>query len=59
MPDEKPRITEPSCDSCKELIAYPFCWAFPEGIPGEIRRGEHDHKTPFPGDGGVQYSPVE
>ena len=35
------------------------CDAFPEGIPGRIWRGEHTHRTAYPGDHGIQFEPLE
>jgi hypothetical protein len=34
------------------------CTAFPKGIPQEILRGENDHTSPVPGDGGIVYKPA-
>lgn len=54
------RVITPSCYSCRHRATYPlYCTAFPTGIPAAILGGEHDHKTPFPGDHGVQYTPKD
>jgi hypothetical protein len=49
----------PSCMTCKHKRFGWHCDAFPEGIPGEIIDGQHDHKEPYKGDGGIQYEPGE
>ena len=35
------------------------CAAFPKGIPDVIAFGDNLHLTPFPGDNGIQYEPVD
>ena len=48
------------CATCARKSPWgPSCAAFPRGIPVEIRRGEHQHRVPFPGDGGLTYQPSE
>lgn len=46
-----------SCQTCarRDTVIFSRCEAFPEGIPSAILKGEHDHKSPYPGDGGVTY----
>lgn len=49
-----------NCAYCAEYLGYNakrdvlVCCAFPDGIPDDILRGEHDHTTPHEGDHGIQ-----
>jgi hypothetical protein len=48
-------IKEAPCHFCVHYFGAWLCEAFPrgEGIPQKIRDGEHDHRSPYPGDNGV------
>ena len=41
-------ITECPCFGCKNLILYPTCLAFPDGIPHDIREGKNTHDEKHP-----------
>ena len=53
----------PVCNGCRHFRDWRlgerigFCDAFPKGIPRAIWQGEHDHRTPFPGDQGIRFEP--
>lgn len=59
---ENPDLSEmefASCIACtRKHEAAPTCDAFPDGIPEEILAGSVPHITPYPGDGGLTFSPV-
>jgi hypothetical protein len=60
-PVTKPPIKIPPrpCVGCRYYDQPEWnCLAFPLGIPDEIRRGEHDHREPYPGDGGLRFEPI-
>lgn len=49
-----------ACSSCKhKMMNDSSCAAFRRGIPIEILSGQHDHRSPYPGDNGIQYEPIE
>lgn len=47
------------CNNCKNYFGLFQCRAFPERIPDEIFLGDHDHRTPYPGDNGITFEPIE
>ena len=65
----KQRITDasgfyfPLCGQCKHYLGIVddrfICKAFPEGIPGEIMRGDFDHNLPVRGDNDIRFEKRE
>lgn len=58
---EIPRYSD-VCTFCEHLLDLGKgrrCKAFKDGIPMEIWMGENKHLTPFPGDGGIQFTKAE
>lgn len=33
------------------------CPVFPDGVPADISEGRHNHRQPYPGDGGMLFTP--
>jgi hypothetical protein len=51
-------ILEPVCYDCRYLISWPKCFAFPAGIPEDIRNGTNRHDKPVDGDIGLTFKPA-
>ena len=58
------RLLPPQCASCARL-AFPgpadtghTCTAFPTGIPEQIWDNQVDHRQPYQGDNGQQWTPM-
>ena len=50
------------CAFCRHLTrpvarGWP-CAAFPKGVPDQIYSNKHDHREPYPGDGGIRWEPA-
>jgi hypothetical protein len=58
-PDTLLKVTPTQCLACRHLRSRAAwtCDAFPGGIAAPILLGKHDHREPFPGDGGVTWEP--
>jgi len=59
--------TDSQCRHCRHLIepgpshgitcaAFPA--PYPDSIPDEIYENRHDHREPYPGDGGIRWEPA-
>ena len=47
------------CIVCKRFRGIGTCEAYPDGIPGPILMGDHDHTEPFPGDNSIQFEAID
>ena len=52
------KIKENNCLICNNLLVYPNCKAFPNGIPKKILTGEYDHTKSVDGDNGIVFEPI-
>jgi len=52
-------VEEAPCFFCFWLFDYPYCSAFPDGIPDDIRSGMNRHTSEYPGDRGFRFIPLE
>jgi len=47
------------CLKCRHYMTGEVspCPGFPDGIPDEILKGDHDHRIPWEGDHGIRFEP--
>lgn len=51
-------IEDHICFQCRNYIGDFSCHAFPNGIPEKLLF-LNKHDSPFPGDNGIQFEPIE
>jgi len=52
----------PICYDCRHFDTEKWefkCKAFPDKIPKDIENLKEDHRKPYPGDNGIQFSPTD
>lgn len=54
-----PGVIDSQCNSCKYYHGFGKCDAFPNGIPETILDNDIIHDSPYPGDHGIQYAPID
>lgn len=54
-------VATPICYACRHFASDEgmTCLAFPDGIPLPIQYSEIDHRSPYPGDNGIQFAAIE
>jgi hypothetical protein len=55
---EMPVVLSTQCATCKNWTEALRCKAFPDGIPEQIKSGDHDHRKPYRGDNEIRYEEI-